>query len=57
MPSSVMTAGIKVADRPMTQQGLGGMKTASQGPQRQIQDRTYWIGEIRSLIEIAELMK
>ena len=31
----------------MTQQGLGGMKTASKG-QRLIQDRTYWLGEIRS---------
>lgn len=31
----------------MTQQGLSGMKTASKG-QRQIQDRSYWLGEIRS---------
>ena len=31
----------------MTQQGLGGMKTASKG-QRQVQDRTYWLGEVRA---------
>ena len=31
----------------MTQQGLGGMRTANKG-QRLIQDRTYWLGEIRS---------
>lgn len=48
MTSTVLPAGIKVADRPMTQQGLSGMKTASKGPQRQIQDRTYWLGEIRT---------
>lgn len=46
--STVLAAGIKVADRPMTQQGLSGMKTASKGPQRQIQDRSYWLGEIRA---------
>ncbi|CAK8676216.1 intraflagellar transport protein 74 homolog [Clavelina lepadiformis] len=45
--NSVFGSGIKVADRPMTQQGLGGMKTASKG-QRQIQDRTFWVGEVRS---------
>nr|CAB3255403.1 intraflagellar transport protein 74 homolog [Phallusia mammillata] len=32
----------------MTQQGLSGMKTANKGSQRQIQDRTFWLGEIRS---------
>nr|XP_002128844.1 intraflagellar transport protein 74 homolog [Ciona intestinalis]XP_018667304.1 intraflagellar transport protein 74 homolog [Ciona intestinalis] len=45
--SSVFGSGIKVQDRPMTQQGLSGMKTASRG-QRQIQDRSYWLGEIRA---------
>ena len=33
----------------MTQQGLGGMKTAAKG-QRQIQDRSYWLGEVRSKV-------
>lgn len=47
-PSTILPAGISVADRPMTQQGLGGMKTANKGPQRQIQDHSYWLGEIRT---------
>lgn len=47
-PSTVLPTGISVADRPMTQQGLGGMKTANKGPQRQIQDRSYWLGEVRT---------
>ena len=34
--------------RPMTQHGLAAMKTGSRGPQRQIQDRSYFLGEIRS---------
>lgn len=36
----------------MTQHGLSGMKTAAGrgGSQRQIQDRTYWLGELRSKI-------
>lgn len=41
---------VKVVDRPMTQQGLGGMKTGVRGPQRQVQDRTYYLGLIRSKI-------
>ena len=32
----------------MTQHGLAAMKTGSRGPQRQIQDRSYFLGEIRS---------
>ncbi len=39
---------MSVADRPMTQQGLGGMRTsAGRGPQRQIQDKTYFLGLLR----------
>jgi len=37
---------VKVADRPMTTQGLG-MKTGSIGPKRQVYDKTYYIGELR----------
>lgn len=37
------------ADRPTTQQGLGGLKTASRGlPQRQIQDKSYYLGVLRA---------
>ncbi|XP_028290795.1 intraflagellar transport protein 74 homolog [Gouania willdenowi] len=41
---------IKVTDRPVTQQGLSGMKTAIKGPQRQILDKSYYLGLLRSKI-------
>ena len=45
---SALSAQVTVADRPMTQQGLGGVKTsAGRGPQRQIQDKTYFLGLLR----------
>ncbi|KAM6303087.1 intraflagellar transport protein 74 homolog [Podargus strigoides] len=44
----VLSSQIKVADRPVTQQGLSGMKTAMKGPQRQILDKTYYLGQLRS---------
>ncbi|XP_051959831.1 intraflagellar transport protein 74 homolog isoform X1 [Xyrauchen texanus] len=50
----VLSAQIKVADRPVTQQGLSGMKTAMKGPQRQILDKSYYLGLLRS--KINELM-
>lgn len=44
-----LTTQVSVVDRPMTQQGLGGMKTGIKG-QRQVHDRTYYLGLIRSKI-------
>ncbi|NXN85535.1 IFT74 protein, partial [Bombycilla garrulus] len=44
----VLSSQIKVADRPVTQQGLSGIKTAMKGPQRQIMDKTYYLGMLRS---------
>ncbi|KAG9354078.1 hypothetical protein JZ751_012202 [Albula glossodonta] len=46
----VLSAQIKVADRPVTQQGLSGMKTGMKGPQRQILDKSYYLGILRSKI-------
>uniref|UniRef100_A0A8C1DAE5 Intraflagellar transport 74 n=2 Tax=Cyprinus carpio TaxID=7962 RepID=A0A8C1DAE5_CYPCA len=46
----VLSAQIKVADRPVTQQGLSGMKMAMKGPQRQILDKSYYLGLLRSKI-------
>uniref|UniRef100_A0A8C7CPH9 Intraflagellar transport 74 n=1 Tax=Oncorhynchus kisutch TaxID=8019 RepID=A0A8C7CPH9_ONCKI len=46
----VLSAQIKVADRPVTQQGLSGMKTGMKGPQRQILDKSYYLGLLRSKI-------
>ncbi|NXE40350.1 IFT74 protein, partial [Ptilorrhoa leucosticta] len=47
-PGGVLSSQIKVADRPVTQQGLSGIKTAVKGPQRQIMDKTYYLGLLRS---------
>eukprot|EP00795_Rhopilema_esculentum_P004799 gene4799-21108_t len=41
---------VQVADRPVTRQGLAGIKTQSQGPQRQVQDKSYWLGLLRAKI-------
>lgn len=38
---------VKVTDRPMTNQGLSGMKTGSLGPKRQVYDKTYYMLELR----------
>ncbi|XP_063465894.1 intraflagellar transport protein 74 homolog isoform X2 [Symphalangus syndactylus] len=46
----VLSSQIKVADRPVTQQGLTGMKTGRKGPQRQILDKSYYLGLLRSKI-------
>ncbi|KAM9337753.1 intraflagellar transport protein 74 homolog [Symphorus nematophorus] len=46
----VLLAPIKVTDRPVTQQGLSGMKTGMKGPQRQILDKSYYLGLLRSKI-------
>ncbi|GAA6089019.1 intraflagellar transport protein 74 homolog [Tachysurus ichikawai] len=48
--TGVLSAQIKVTDRPVTQQGLSGMKTGGKGPQRQILDKSYYLGLLRSKI-------
>ncbi|XP_037312037.1 intraflagellar transport protein 74 homolog [Pungitius pungitius] len=48
--AGVLSAQIKVTDRPVTQQGLSGMKTGMKGPQRQILDKSYYLGLLRSKI-------
>ncbi|XP_060093172.1 intraflagellar transport protein 74 homolog [Heteronotia binoei] len=58
----VFSSQIKVADRPVTQQGLSGMKTGMKGPQRQVMDKSYYLGVLRSKInelstEINKLQK
>ncbi|CAH8866491.1 unnamed protein product [Trichobilharzia szidati] len=39
-----------VEDRPITQQGLGGLKNAIRGPKRQIEDKSYFLGLLRGKI-------
>lgn len=38
---------VKVSERPMTMQGVMGMKTGSVGPKRQIYDKSYYMVELR----------
>jgi len=38
---------VKISERPTTMQGMMGMKTGSQGPKRQIYDKTYYMLELR----------
>jgi len=40
---------LHVSDRPVTQQGMRGMKTA-QGPSRQVQDSSYYVGILRTKV-------
>ncbi|KAJ3108462.1 Intraflagellar transport protein 74 [Phlyctochytrium planicorne] len=62
-PSSRLSAGqgpgATVVDRPMTQQGLGGMRTSTMGTGRQVQDTTYFQSELRHKINLlnAEINK
>ncbi|CAH8638854.1 Intraflagellar transport protein 74 [Schistosoma haematobium] len=39
-----------VEDRPITQQGLGGIKNPIRGPKRQIEDKSYFLGLLRGKI-------
>lgn len=46
---------VKVSERPMTMQGVSGLKTGSIGPKRQIYDKTYYMVELRR--KCTELME
>jgi len=44
-----MTTNMSIAERPVTQQGLSGMRTAAgMGPQRQIQDNSFYLTQLRA---------
>mmetsp|Transcript_3790 Transcript_3790/g.5884 ORF Transcript_3790/g.5884 Transcript_3790/m.5884 type:complete len:604 (-) Transcript_3790:235-2046(-) len=45
-----LSANINVSDRPVTGQGVMGMKTQGQGPGRLVQDPAYYIGLLRKKI-------
>ncbi|ORX78597.1 hypothetical protein BCR32DRAFT_294935 [Anaeromyces robustus] len=51
-PTTKMGLGIQVVDRPMTQQGLGGMKGSNQVRGRMIQDRTFFMSELRHKVSL-----
>jgi len=46
-----MNTQMNIADRPTTQQGLSGMRTAGHGPARQVQDNSYYIQLLRAKCE------
>lgn len=52
---------VQVAERPVTQQGMSGMKTAGQGPGRQVLDKSYFLAELRQkkqeLLQVNEQME
>lgn len=41
---------LQVADRPVTQQGMRGMKTGALGPGRQVADQSYFVGVLRAKV-------
>jgi intraflagellar transport protein 74 len=41
-------AAVQIADRPMTMQGLGGVRVATAGPGRQVQDTSFFVGVLRT---------
>ena len=43
---SSLNTEVNVTDRPVTQQGMMGMRIATAGPGRQIQDASYYIGRL-----------
>lgn len=48
-----MTTNVEISARPVTQQGMSGMKTASQGPGRQVADKSYFLNTLR--VKIADI--
>jgi intraflagellar transport protein 74 len=45
-----MKTDVQVSDRPVTQQGMMGMRVRTAGPGRQVQDNTYYLGLLRNKI-------
>ena len=44
---------LNVVDRPITQQGVGGLRSATKtgrGPNRQVQDKSYFMGLLRTKV-------
>jgi len=52
-PGGALNSMVQISDRPVTRQGLGGIKTQGQGPQRQVMDKSYFLGILRQ--KMAEL--
>ncbi|KAH8856836.1 Intraflagellar transport protein 74 like [Schistosoma japonicum] len=48
---SALNTIVCVEDRPITQQGLRGLKSAVRGPKRQVEDKSYFLGLLRGKID------
>ncbi|XRB15035.1 IFT74 protein [Pseudoscourfieldia marina] len=48
MAGTAVGTEVNVEHRPVTQQGMAGLKTGAQGPGRQIQDRRFFLDELRA---------
>ncbi|CAL8067937.1 unnamed protein product [Calicophoron daubneyi] len=48
--AATLNTSVRVEDRPITQQGLSGLKNAVRGPRRQIEDKSYFLGVLRGKI-------
>lgn len=46
-----LNTAVNVADRPVTRQGMGGMRVKTAGPGRQVQDVSYYHGLVRARVE------
>lgn len=46
----IIIIAFQVTERPVTQQGLGGLKMGTQGPGRMVQDKTYFQSELRQRV-------
>lgn len=45
---SALNTQLEVTHRPVTKEGLGGIAPSSLGPGRQVADRSYYLGVLRS---------
>ena len=56
---AAMSATVRIADRPVTQQGMMGMRQATAGPGRQVQDINFFVGVLRTKIGdiVAEIQR
>jgi len=46
-----MTTNVEISARPVTQQGMSGMKTAAAGPGRQVADKSFFLNTLRVKIQ------
>ena len=56
---AVLQHDVKVADRPVTQQGIMGMKQGGAGPGRKVADKSYFLGLVNKKVHdiVAEMQR